>query len=250
MHKSSLESFNKTSFSMEKENAGADVFESSINGVLEIFCKSNKFKTPEGQLKCWSGSGFVVTNDGFGVTNAHVAADDDGTPLKDGNMTVSVCGQMVGAKVIALADKNKGNGGGADLAVIKLDTMPFNCRPLPIGNYNDVRNGEQIYIIGNSLGEGTCITGGIVSDKNRKGKLMYDCATNPGNSGGPVIDSEGKVIGVHFSGKTVTASGAGFNVKNGDVTLSNINVKAQGMNYAVPSNVLLDFLGKEINYKV
>ena len=246
--KSSRESFYRDAVE-EKDNAGADVFESCINGVLEISCESNKFKNPNGELKCWGGSGFVITADGYAVTNAHVVADDDGAPLKTGKVNVRVCNQIVGAEVIALADKKKGDGGGPDLAVIKLDKMPLRCSPLPIGDYSDVRNGEQIFVIGNSLGEGTCITGGIVSDKNREGTLMYDCATNPGNSGGPVINSDGKVIGVHFSGRIVTATGTGMN-KNGDVSVSQVRVKAEGMNYAIPSNILLGFLKKTINFNI
>lgn len=216
-------------FELEKENNGADVFESTINGVLEIFCKGNNNAS-------WSGSGFIVSPSGYAVTNAHVAASEDGEPVKYGNMFVKVCNCRVKAKVIAVADRKA----GVDLAVIKLDEMPVGSKALKIEDYNAVRNGEQIYIIGNSLGRGTCITSGIVSDKNRDGTLMYDCPTNPGNSGGPVINSDGKVIGVHFSGQRVPMEDT-----HGDI----IQVKAQGMNYAVPSNVLMAFLKKTIDYK-
>ena len=225
---------------VQTEDCGADVFETSINSILEISC-IGKFKMQNGNPERWTGSGFVVTDDGYAVTNAHVAANSqDGSPVE--KMIVSTCGQTIGAKVVALADKKAGKETGVDLALIKLDKMPFRCKALQIENYKMVRNGEQIYVIGNSLGQGTCITSGVVSDRDREGRLMYDCPTNPGNSGGPVINAKGKVIGVHFSGQRAPLQ----DITGRDVIAS---VKAQGMNYAIPSDVLLAFLKKTINYK-
>ncbi len=219
---------------LEKENGGADVFDNCIDGILELICEGKNNTR-------WFGSGFIVTQDGYAVTNAHVAAnEEDGSPVKNGKITVKVCNSYVRAKVIALADDKAGRGNGIDLAVIKLDQMPSGSKALQIEDYSTVRNGEQIYVIGNSLGEGTCITSGIVSDKNHKGHLMFDCPSNGGNSGGPIINSEGKVIGVLWGGRLVPAKGGSDNM---------VMVGAEGMNFAVPSNILLEFLKKTINYK-
>lgn len=191
----------------EAGNNGAEIFEKCKDGVLEINCRGKK--------SAWSGSGYVVSYKGYAITNAHVAADEDGQPCE--NIVVKICGYNVRANVIALADNKAGNGDGVDLALIKLMEMPTGVKALPLGDFDKVRTGEQIYVIGNSLGMGTCITSGIVSDKNRNGLLMYDCATNPGNSGGPVFNAKGEIIGTHVAGQ-LTHSGD----------------KAQGMNKAIP----------------
>ena len=195
--------------------SGADLYDKCIDGVLEISCKGKK--------SSWNGSGYIISYNGYAITNAHVAADDDGTPVKE--MVVRVNRYSIPASVVALADNKAGHGGGPDLAIIKLSRMPSELRAMPLGDFDKVRTGEQIYVIGNSLGRGTCITSGIVSDKNRDGYLMYDCATNPGNSGGPVFNAKGEIIGTHAAGQT-TGNGA----------------KAQGMNYAVPVSIVKLFI--------
>lgn len=197
----------ETKIKAETGKYGADLFEKCKDGVLEIYCRGKK--------SAWSGSGYIISRKGVAVTNAHIAAEDDGCPCED--ITVKVCGYNIRADVIAIANKKA----GVDLALIKLRQMPEKLKSLPMGNYDSVRTGEQIYVIGNSLGYGTCITSGIVSDKNRNGWLMYDCATNPGNSGSPVFNAQGEIIGTHFAGQP-TSSGE----------------KAQGMNYAVPVTLL------------
>lgn len=202
-------------------DTGADVFEKNIVGTLEISCR--------GKSAAWSGSGYIVTDNGYAITNAHVAADEDGSPCE--NITVNVCGQRVAAKVIALADNKAGSGNGIDLAIIKLAGMPNGAKKLEFENSDSIRNGESVYVIGNSLGQGVCITSGIVSDKSRRiaGKefIMTDCAVNGGNSGGPIFDGKGSVIG------TITLQGRARD--GGD---------AEGMNYAIPSNVVKEFIGK------
>lgn len=207
--------FKKQSIQERKNNdSGVDVFDKNINGVLEIMAAGKKGS--------WAGSGYIISEKGFAITNAHVAADEDGQPCR--KMVVRVCKQEIPATVVALADDKAGNGNGVDLALIKLAKMPVDAVALLFGDSDHLRNGEQIYVIGNSLGAGTCITGGILSDKNRNGLLMYDSATNPGNSGGPVFNSEGLVIGTHVAGTN----------PNG--------VKVQGMNYAIPSNIAQQFI--------
>ena len=73
---------------------------------------------------------------------------------------------------------------GVDLALLKLSKMPFRAKVLEFEDFSNVRIGEPVFVIGNSLGYGTCITSGIVSDKERNvnGKmlLMTDCAVNGG----------------------------------------------------------------------
>lgn len=206
-----------------KASSGADVFEQNINGILEISCI--------GKDGAWSGSGYIVSRAGFAITNAHVAANDDGTPCT--RITVKVCNQKIPATVVALADDRAGSGSGVDLAIIRLSQMPYNAKALTLENSDNIRNGEAVYVIGNSLGHGTCITSGIVSDKlrnvNGKMLIMTDCAVNGGNSGGPIFNQKGLVIG------TIVSQGRTHNGSD-----------AEGMNYAIPANTVSAFLKRYI----
>ena len=201
-------------------DSGANVFEKNINGILEIACAGKKGS--------WSGSGYIISCNGYAITNAHVAADDvDGQPCQ--KIVVRVCGQTIPASVVALADDKAGHGSGIDLAIIKLAHLPAGVTPLAFESLSNIRNGEPVFVIGNSLGEGTCITSGIVSDKarnvNGKTFIMTDCAVNGGNSGGPIFDRKGLIIG------TITLQGRAHD--GGD---------AEGMNYAIPANVVQMFV--------
>lgn len=202
-----------------KSGGGADVFEKNEGGILEISCA--------GKRGAWSGSGYLISLGGYAVTNAHVAADDDGSPC--GRISVRLCGNDIPANVVALADDKAGRGNGVDLAIIKLVRIPAGAVALSFADSDRLRNGEPVYVIGNSLGQGTCITSGIVSDKarniNGRTFIMTDCAVNGGNSGGPIFNGEGHVIG------TITMQG-----RSGD------GADAEGMNYAIPANVVKLFI--------
>ena len=190
---------------------GAVIFEKNVNGVLEI------------SMSCGRASGYLISSDGFAITNSHAVSLDNGKSC--GQCSVRVAGESVSARVVAMGtEENSKHCTNNDLALIKLSRVPFGATPLKFGDYSKVRTGERVFVIGNSLGEGTCITSGIVSDKDRNGQLMYDCATNPGNSGGPVFNADGVVIGTHVAGTS----------PNG--------VKVQGMNIAIPSSAVMEFL--------
>lgn len=201
-------------------DSGADVFEKTVNGVLEI-------ATPTGR-----GSGYLISFDGYAITNSHVVSLDSGKSCRQ--CSVKVAGETVPATVVAMGTENNNmHCSNSDLALIKLARVPLKATALQFGNYERVRTGERIYVIGNSLGYGTCITSGIVSDNNRNGQLMYDCPTNPGNSGGPVFNSDGMVIGTHVAGTS----------PNG--------LKVQGMNIAIPASAVIEFLRRNgINVRV
>lgn len=204
---------------MKNADSGADVFDKNINGVLEIMAAGKKGS--------WSGSGYIISEKGFAITNAHVAADDDGKPCQ--KMIVMVCKQQISATVVALADDKAGHGSGVDLALIKLAKMPLSATALAFEDFANVRNGEKVYVIGNSLGDGSCITSGIVSDRRRtlngKELLMTDCAINGGNSGGPIFNEKGLVIGTICSSR-LKADGS----------------ETKGMNYAVPGDIVQQFI--------
>lgn len=196
-------------------DTGVNVFDDNINSVLEI-------RWNDGQY-LHSGSGFIISPDGYAITNTHVVTAESGAPCKTVN--VSFGGTSTEADVIKLGDSKHGLGSGIDLALIKIkkfagkDVVRF-------ANFDNVKIGEQVFVIGNSLGYGTCITSGIVSDKRRNvnGKmlLMTDCAINGGNSGGPMFNAKGEVIAVIVSGID----------------------GAEGMNFAIPADDVISFINK------
>ena len=195
---------------------GVDVYEKNINGVLEIKWSDRKY--------LHSGSGFLINYDGYCITNTHVVTSENGQSC--GNVEVKISGETLSANVVALGDNKHGSGNGVDLALIKLSRVPFKANVVEFEDFKNVRIGESVYVIGNSLGYGTCMTSGIVSDKERnmsgKTLLMTDCAVNGGNSGGPIFNDRGRVIGAIVSGID----------------------RAEGMNFAIPSSTVLDFIKK------
>lgn len=213
----------KTSFTEKRSNEGIDVFENNKNGTAEIKCRFDDLVS--------SGSGFMFDDNGLVITNAHVVTNK-GIPSND--ISVRIAGEVVKAVVLTVGDKRDGDGNGVDLAVLKLNTIPSKAKSLKFENFDNVKIGEQVYVIGNSLGDGTCITSGIVSDKcrvmNGKRLLMTDCAINGGNSGGPIFNCQGLVIGVIVSSRIKEDGSA-----------------AEGMNYAIPISTVEDFLNGDGN---
>ena len=198
----------------QKSDTGVDVFDRNIKGVLEITWSDGAHK--------YSGSGFLISKDGYAITNAHVVTSEAGVSCRTVN--VKLCNKSTTAEVVCLGDDEHGKGKGIDLALIKLNKVPEDATVLQFAPFEAVRNGERVFVIGNSLGYGTCITSGIVSDRLRKvnGKLllMTDCAVNGGNSGGPIFNEKGLVIGAIVSGITA----------------------AEGMNFAIPGDVVENFM--------
>jgi serine protease Do len=158
------------------------------------------------------GSGIIISEDGYIVTNAHVVANAEEL------FVILQGGQEVKARLIG-ADEH------SDIAVIKIDKADLPVAVL--GDSDKVRPGELAVAIGNPLGHdlsGT-ITAGVISAVNRRlliddrylDLIQTDAAINPGNSGGPLVNSRGEVIGMN----TLKARGA------------------EGMGFAIPTNVFL-----------
>lgn len=182
---------------------GEKIYEQCISGVAAIICQD---------LGC-CGSGFLIDRKGLVITNAHVVLSDSGRPSR--RIVCYIDENEVPAQIIRC-----GSVDGLDIAVLQLASVPRTCSPLKLGDSSRCRNGERVYHIGNSLGEGLCITSGIISDKNRHmGNNIYimtDVAINPGNSGGPLIDDSGIVVGVCVAGR-VGADGMKFSIPINEV---------------------------------
>jgi Do/DeqQ family serine protease len=139
------------------------------------------------------GSGFIVSKAGIILTNNHVVAgaDEVWVQLADD--------RRLEAKVV-------GSDPSTDIAVVKLNRPPADLHPVQIGNSDQVRVGDYVLAIGNPLGLGQTVTMGIVSAKNRmlggrvtqyEDFIQTDAAINQGNSGGPLFNFKGEVIGIN-----------------------------------------------------
>ncbi len=179
--------------------------------------------TPQGQA---TGSGFVISKDGLIVTNDHVV---------DGASQVQV---MVGTSQKAQPAKVVGADPSRDLALLKVDAS--NLKTLQLADSSSVGVGDATYAIGNPFGLDHTFTTGIVSALNRdlqapdgakiSGAIQTDAALNPGNSGGPLLNGDGQVIGVNSQIETgQTGGGEGGNV---------------GIGFAIPSNTVKTFVNE------
>lgn len=154
------------------------------------------------------GSGVVVTEDGYILTNNHVVegADEIKVVLQDGRTEYD-------AKVI-------GRDPQTDVAVLKVDGVKL--KPITLADSDKLEVGDLVLAIGNPFGVGQTVTHGIISALSRGGFgitdyedfIQTDAAINPGNSGGALVDTEGRLIGIAQSilSGSGTASGVGFAV--------------------------------------
>jgi len=158
-----------------------------------------------------SGSGFIVSKDGYILTNNHVVDGSD-------QVTVRLLDRREFKAKIVGTDPN------TDLAVLKIEAK--NLVPAPLGNSSAARVGEWVLAVGNPLGDNLTftVTSGIISAKGRSLALpgqsdrsiqdfiQTDAAINPGNSGGPLVSVRGEVIGVNsaIASQTGYYSGYGF----------------------------------------
>ncbi len=156
------------------------------------------------------GSGFVISPDGFIVTNSHVVKDADEIKVAMQDK------KSYTAKVIGIDSES-------DLAVIKIDAKDLS--PIKFGDSDKLRVGEIVLAVGNPFGLNRTVTQGIVSAKGRTnvGIIEYedfiqtDAAINPGNSGGPLVNIHGDVIGINTA---IASRSGGY----------------QGIGFAIPSN--------------
>jgi S1-C subfamily serine protease len=160
------------------------------------------------------GSGFVVSGEGEVATNAHVVTTGEGEAIRRArDVYVEFAdGNQVPAEIVG-ADPN------ADIALLRIDPSGLKLRPLPLGESSSVEVGEPVAAIGSPFGERQSLSVGVISAVDRSiqsltnfsisGAIQTDAAINPGNSGGPLVDGEGRVIGVNQQIKTTSGGGEG-----------------------------------------
>ena len=174
-----------------------------------------------------SGSGVIISKDGYIVTNHHVVADGDKISVSFSNH------RELKATLI-------GSDPSTDLALIKVeaDNLPF----LSFGNSDSVQVGEWVLAVGNPFDLESTVTAGIVSAKGRsidvldaqdkiESFIQTDAAVNPGNSGGALVNTEGQLIGINTA--ILTQSG-----------------QYEGYSFAVPANLVRKVIGDLKNYGI
>lgn len=177
-------------------------------------------KTPSGL-----GSGFIIHPDGYLMTNDHVIAGEN-------EVTVTVFGagterQTYSNVRILAASAN------LDLALLKIDTPDNRQFPtVPIGDADELKQGQPVFAIGAPLGLERSVSEGIVSLRNRQeeGHIFIQTTTqiNPGNSGGPLFNLRGEVIGVN--------------------NMKIVQTGAEGLGFAIPTTVVKNFLKNRDTY--
>ncbi len=176
------------------------------------------------------GSGVIVSKDGLVITNAHVAL---GAP----NITIKINDKIFkDVKILAVSKK-------LDLALLKIEDSNLNLKPIVFANSDNVKVGDIVFAIGNPFGFELTVTMGIISAKNRKldtyvgfnysNLIQTDAPLNPGNSGGALVDINGRLVGIN----TAIASTSG---------------SSSGIGFAIPSNIVNKFVqdskNKVLNY--
>lgn len=207
--------------------------------VVSITAKGQTFNTFYGQSQEeGAGTGIILTEDGLIVTNRHVVPS--GTT--EVNVTLADGSEYEGVQIIG----RTGSGDSLDIAFLKIaDTKGKKLTPAAIGDSAAMEVGDPVIAIGNALGQfQNTVTSGIISghgrhiqatnsDGTEAGNLenlfQTDAAINAGNSGGPLVNLKGEVIGINTAVATGDAQGIGFAIPMNDVAGLITSVKEKGM---------------------
>jgi serine protease Do len=185
-----------------------------IADPLERFFRNRRLlqQPPQERIQTALGSGVIVSKEGHILTNRHVIAEME-------KIEVQLTDGRVEPATLIGADEQ------TDIAVLKIDAK--NIEPLALGDSDQVRVGQMVFAIGNPFGLQETVTQGIVSAKGRRAMadsgvefFQTDAAVNQGNSGGPLLNLRGEIIGINSAIYSTSDQGAWL-----------------GISFAIPSNV-------------
>jgi putative serine protease PepD len=209
------------------------IYKKDSPGVVSI-----KAVTAEGED---SGTGIVLNEQGLILTNDHVVEGASGITVSPG-----------GASGVTRTATLVGEEANTDLALIRVDPSGLGLRPLKLVSSTSVQVGDSVYAIGNPYGLDETLTRGIVSALGREmsapdgakisGAIQTDAALNPGNSGGPLLNEQGEVIGVNsqiasdaasVAGSQPGSTGVGFAISSNTVAQAIKSIQSgSGVSYA------------------
>jgi putative serine protease PepD len=203
------------------------IYERDAHGVVAIRASRSAARSPfggEAAAQTATGSGIVLSTGGLIVTNEHVVEGAS-------KITVSLDGEggrTRPAKVIAM-DRS------SDLALLRIATAGLSLHPLSLANSSNTTVGDAAYAIGNPFGLNWTLTTGVVSAVNRQIEapngaridhvIQTDAALNPGNSGGPLIDESGAVVGINAQIASASSTAGG-------------QAGSTGVGFAIPSSAV------------
>ena len=205
----------QTPYGFGPDGSFDDIFEHFFGRPRSPWRQRKSPDSKREQLQVSQGSGFVISEDGYLLTNNHVVGGADKVTVK------FVDGRQFDAEVV-------GTDPESDVAVIKIDAEGLTA--MPLGDSDKLQVGEWVVTVGNPFGLSNTVTAGIVSAKGRSGLglvdiedfIQTDAAINRGNSGGPLINIDGEVVGINTA-----ILGAGMGSQVGYV----------GVGFAIPINM-------------
>ena len=174
---------------------GAEIFDANITAVVQI--------SAFGADSVSSGTGFIISDKGYILTNDHVVFDER-NGVYNAKLKMSLAGEKTAHKIdVIISDKS------VDVALCRFDpsdVQGFTVVKL-VADYSKIKQGADCLVIGNAFGMGLApCMGNIRFTKNDNGNLVYTIPSNPGDSGGPVFNRAGECIGINKS-KTVAVNG-------------------------------------------
>ncbi len=207
--------------------AAAEAITSSVVNIKAVTSGGSDNFWNDGVIGASTGSGVVISNDGYIVTNNHVVAD-----AKDIQVTLDDKREFRASIV--------GTDPSTDLAVLKIEAQRL--VPVNLGNSDSIRVGEWVLAVGNPFNLESTVTAGIVSAKGRSINILEeeysiesfiqtDAAVNPGNSGGALVNTNGELVGINTA--IITKSG-----------------RYEGYSFAIPVNLAMKVIRDLISYKV
>jgi len=199
-----------------------------VNSTTDVFFNDPFFRDffgnnairPRQNVQKGIGSGFIISDNGYILTNQHVIDNASSITVHLANLDATFNAQIVGQDY------------ELDLAILKIDSNN-KFSTLLLGDSNNIRAGEWVVAIGNPYGLDHTVTVGVVSAKGRpinienrvyKNLIQTDAAINPGNSGGPLLNTKGEVIGINTA----------------------VNAQAQGIGFAISVNTAKEIINELI----